>query len=227
MENTLLDLLPKFPFVHAIHIEKDSSSEGYYAVEITESIQRIPTYQFSDALYQLIIKIGTTLNLDNSERYRQNLIQKLGKRNTELLRKVNVPIDNLYISSSKLSKQDIIHHLIDSLITIVGSRTSEHFAVSVMIKMIDMVKQKESLFQLLELEKKKKDYTLTFSSDFEMVTDDELRRSIKALIQVVGSHLGKKKGDFIHELKQKLGKDYVLSIEKLGLNFHMLEIRFS
>lgn len=226
MEKTLLELLPTFPFVHSIHIEKDPSSKGYYAVEINESIQRIPTYQFSDALYQLILKIGTQLNITNSEQFRQTLIQKLGKRNTELLRKVNLPIDNLYISSSRFLKQDLVHRLIDSLVNIVGSRTSEHFAVSVMMKMIDVVKQNQSLFQLLEMKKTDDEYTLSFSTDFEMVNNDDLRKAIKALIQAVGAHLGRKKGDFINELKLQLGKDYVSSIEKLGLNFHMLEIKF-
>ncbi len=227
MEQTLLELLPKFRFFHSIDIIKNPESKGYYSVEIMESVQKIPTYLFADSLYQLILKIGTKLHIENPEQFRMNLKQKLGKRNIELLRKLNVPIDNLYISTSTVTKQDIMRRIIDSLITLVGDRTSKYFAVAVIIKLIDHIEKNHTLYEKIQLQKDSETYSLTFLDEVESISDEEFKKSIKSLIEAVGAHLGKKKGDFIEELKRKLGRDYVALIENMGLNFHMLEMKFN
>lgn len=226
MEQGLHELLPRFSFFHSIEILKNPDTKGYYTVEITDNFQKIPTYQFADAIYQLILYIGTKLKVENGEEFRFELKKRLGQRNTELLRKVNVPIDNLYISISTISKKDIIHQLIDALIDIVGNRTSQLFAVAVMIKIIDGVKEESEVFTQVQLEKIESSYSISIKENVESANDEEFRRAIKAMIEAVGAHLGRKKGEFISALKQKLGSDYVATIENYGLNFHILEMKF-
>ena len=152
--------------------------------------------------------------------------QKLGQRNTELLRKLNVPIDNLHISTSSVLKKDIMHSLIEALLNIVGDRTSQLFAVAVMIKMINSIEKNNPIYKSINLKKEDESYSISFEENIESSDDEEFRKSVKALIEAVGKHLGRKKGDFINELKKKLGKEYVESIEQMGLNFHILEMRF-
>ena len=226
MQESLIELLPKFPFFHSVDIVKNVETKGYYTVEITGNIQKIPTYQFADSLYQLILKIGTKLNIENPESFRNQMKQKLGQRNTELLRKLNVPIDNLHISTSSVLKKDIMHSLIEALLNIVGDRTSQLFAVAVMIKMINSIEKNNPIYKSINLKKEDESYSISFEENIESIDDEEFRKSVKALIEAVGKHLGRKKGDFINELKKKLGKEYVESIEQMGLNFHILEMRF-
>ncbi len=227
MEQTFLELLPKYPFFHSINIVKNAESKGYYTVELSDNFQKIPTFQFADALYKLIYQVGTQLDFDQSTQFQSRLLQKLGKRNAELLRKLNVPIDNISIAKSKLSQQDIMQRLIDSLIEIIGERTSAYFAVAVMMKMLDNVKKTHPLLTKIQISKNKNDYSLQFANDFDSADESDFRKTVKSLIQAVGAHLGKKRGDFIDELKKKLGKEYVSSFERMGLNFHMLEMKLN
>ena len=227
MEQTFLELLPKYPFFHSINIVKNAESKGYYTVELSDNFQKIPTFQFADALYKLIYHVGTQLDFDQSIQFQSRLLQKLGKRNAELLRKLNVPIDNISIAKSKLSQQDIMQRLIDSLIEIIGERTSAYFAVAVMMKMLDNVKKTHPLLTKIQISKNKNDYSLQFANDFDSADESDFRKTVKSLIQAVGAHLGKKRGDFIDELKKKLGKEYVSSFERMGLNFHMLEMKLN
>lgn len=226
MEKTLRELLPKYHFFHSIDIIKNPNVKGYYTVEINGNVQTIPTYQFADAIYDLIIAIGTKLKIKNAEQFQETLKQKLGERNTELLRKVNVSIDHIYFSTSSITKKDIVHQLIKSLIIIIGDRTSHLFALAVMKKIIDNIKADYELFSKTNVEKKQDSYDISFSGSIEAISDEEFRRALKALIEHVGAHLGKKRGEFISELKRKLGDSLVKRIENLGLNFHMLEMKF-
>lgn len=227
INETLTELLPKYPFFHAIDIVKNTETKGYYTVKITEDVQKISMFQFADALYELIILVGTKLNLENPEEFKHRLKRKLGEKNIELLRKMNVSIENLPIVSQKITKKDILKKLIDSLIIIIGERTSEYFAVAVMIKMLDSTKKKYSLLNNVQLQKTGKDYQLSFSDDFKNVNEEEFRKTLKSLIQAVGAHLGRKRKDFIEELKKKLGNEHVSSIENIGLNFHILEMKYN
>jgi len=227
INDTLVELIPKFPFFHTIDISKNTGTEGYYTVEINGNVQEIPAYQFADSLYQLIMEIGTKIKIQNPEQFSQLLKQNIGVHNTDLLRKLNIPVDNLYFSTSSLSKKDIMQHLIDALIDIVGNRTSQLFAVTVLKKMSSAVEETHPLLRKVSITKNEKSHSVSFESSFESSNDEEFRKSIKALIEAVGSHLGRKKGDFIQELKKKLGKEYVTTIENMGLNFHILEMRFN
>ena len=226
MKQSLQELLPRFPFLYSIEIIKNPDKKGYYTVEITDDVQKIPTYQFADAIYHLIVHIGTKLQIVDSEEYRDKLKYKLGKRNTELLQKLNVPINNLYIKTSSFSKKEILSQLIDSLILIIGERTSKLFAVAVMMKIMNDLKQKNTLFSDIQLQKNQEKYNLFIYDAIESANEDEFRKSIKTVIESVGTHLGQKRGEFISSLKQKLGDDCVSTIENYGLNFHMLEMRF-
>ncbi len=226
MKQTLRELLPKYHFFHSIDIIKNPDEKGYYTVEINGNVQTIPTYQFADALYNLILAIGTKLKIKNAIEFQQTLKRKLGERNTDLLRKVNVPIDQIYISTSSITKKDIIRQLVKSLIIIIGDRTSHLFAVAVMKKIISNVKTDYELFSKVQIDKNQESIHITFSGAVESIDDVEFRKALKALIESVGAHLGKKRGEFISELKKKLGDKFVTRLESYGLNFHMLEMKF-
>jgi len=227
IEKTFLELLPKYPFFHSVNIVKNAESKGYYTVELSDDFQKIPTFQFADALFNLIYHVGTHLDFNQSTQFQRILLQKLGQRNAELLRKLNVPIDNIIIAKSNISQQDIMERLIDSLIELIGERTSEYFAVAVMMKMIGNVKKSHDLLTKIQISKNKDNFSLQFADDFNSADETDFQKTAKSLIQAVGAHLGKKRGDFIEELKKKLGKEYVSSFERMGLNFHILEMKLN
>ena len=226
MKDSLQELLSKFPFFNSVSIIKNPDAKGYYTVEVRDDVQKIPTYQFADAIYHLILQIGTKLKIKDSEEFRNKLKYKLGERNTELLQKLNVPINKLHIKTSSFSKKDILSQLIDALILIIGERTSKLFAVAVMIKLLDNVKEGNWILSDIHIEKNQEKYNLFIYDTIESANDDEFRKSIKFLIESVGIHLGEKRGEFISSLKRQLGNEYVTTIEKYGLNFHILEMRF-
>ena len=95
-----------------------------------------------------------------------------------------------------------------------------------MIKIIDGVREESEVFTQVQLEKIESSYSISIKENVESANDEEFRRAIKAMIEAVGAHLGRKKGEFISALKQKLGSDYVATIENYGLNFHILEMKF-
>ena len=227
MEKSFLEILPQFPFFHSVNIVKNAETKGFYTVELSDNFQKIPTFQFADALYKLIYHVGNHLDFEQSSQFQTTLLQKIGKRDAELLRKLNVPIDHISFSKSHLNHQDLMQQLVQSLIEIIGERTSKYFAVAVMIKMLDNVKQSHSLLEKIKLSKTPDNYSLQFADDFESSNENELRKTVKALIQAVGAHLGRKRGDFIDELKKKLGKDFVSSLENMGINFHILEMKLN
>ena len=130
------------------------------------------------------------------------------------------------ITMIKFTKKDILTLLIDALIEIIGERTSKLFSVAVMTKILGNMAKTDNAFSEVTLEKYQNDYKLIISDDVESFNDPLYRKSMKSLIDSVGSHLGQKKGEFISTLKKKLGNEYVSAIEKYGLNFHMLEMKF-
>ena len=67
---------------------------------------------------------------------------------------------------------------------------------------------------------------LIISSDIEYVKPSELGRGIQKIIEDISISLGEEASfNFIERFKERLGKAYVLRIEELGVNLHIIELR--
>ena len=67
---------------------------------------------------------------------------------------------------------------------------------------------------------------INVSSDLDSIRPSDLGRAIQRIIEIIVRSLGDEAGrDFINKFKDRLGKTYLLRIEEMGVNLHMIQLR--
>jgi len=68
--------------------------------------------------------------------------------------------------------------------------------------------------------------SVTLPADINSVRASELGRALQKTIEGISVSLGEEAGrHFIENFKKRLGKAYLLKIEELGVNLHMIELK--
>lgn len=68
-------------------------------------------------------------------------------------------------------------------------------------------------------------YQVTIMTNLDDISESDARRALQALLELVVETLGNKLGtQFIQEFKNSLEKKYLLKIEEIGVNLHMIEL---
>ena len=62
--------------------------------------------------------------------------------------------------------------------------------------------------------------------DIEHIRESELGRGLQKIMENLIKALGEEAGrNFVEKFKKRLGKAYILRIEEIGVNLHMMELR--
>ena len=68
---------------------------------------------------------------------------------------------------------------------------------------------------------------ISIMPEVNSVESYKLGKAIREIIKMTHKHLGDKSYNFIEEFKNKLGDKYLSEIEKIGVNLHFLELKFT
>ena len=226
VHSSMNEMEKEFSFFKEVILAGSEEKEGYYTVELKSSIQSIPVYQLSKAFTLFFTLIARHCRSDDTELFRNQLKNSLGRQNLSFLNGINVSLDSIEFPTQTINEKKMFERLIISLIQIINQHTSDRFAFMVMNKLIEELKQQHLIMNTLQIEKKDGIYQISLVNEKELSDRDKLRKVMKTLIERVGKQLQHKQSSFIEQLKQNLGKDYVTAIEEVGVNFHIFELKF-
>jgi hypothetical protein len=87
---------------------------------------------------------------------------------------------------------------------------------------------KYDFIQLIKVEPATKQgelYHIIIGGNLDTINETDARRAIHLLLESITESLGEKISDeFIQKFKNSLDKKYLLKIEEMGINFHMIEL---
>ncbi|RLF33387.1 MAG: hypothetical protein DRM98_02380, partial [Thermoplasmata archaeon] len=140
------------------------------------------------------------------------------------LRDVGVNLDVIKVSQSL-----IVKHVIKALVEILSESSSKNYAVVLVNNVLRKYDKKFEFLKEIKLEStsfSQNDNGIDIPSVIDSVRASELGRSIQRIIEDISISLGEDAGRyFIDKLKKRLGKAYLLRIEELGVNLHMIELK--
>jgi hypothetical protein len=226
IRSCIMGLEKKHDFFNLVVIASNVENIGYYTVEMKTDIQKIPLYQLSESIHDICTCVGNKMHGESGNVFREQFKEILGIENVSLLRDINVPIESLRFVSDPIKIKDLLQKLISSLHKVIKIHTSDQFALVVMKRIINEIKDQNEILNAIELDDNNGSFQSVFSKNVDSYDEASVRKAMKELIQKVGANLERKQSSYITELKKLLGEDYVASMEDLGVNFHIFELKF-
>ncbi len=123
----------------------------------------------------------------------------------------------------------IVKRVLKALVDVLSEASAESYAILVLDRVLSKIYYDYESLRFIEIDSSR--YSDGFdavciSSDIDLVSPSEVGRGIQKLIEKVSSGLGEDAGqNFVDKLKFRLGKAYVLKMEEMGVNLHLVQLR--
>jgi len=192
-----------------VSIEKDVDFAD--PKEVGSAIQKIIqeiNFFYEDKNFSFIDKIKDYLNAD--------YIHKLNQ--------IGVNIDII-----KLSPALIVKHVLEALVNVLSEHSTQSYAVLIVNNTLRKYDEKFEFIKQINIDSLKFSEGLdsvNLPDSINSVRISELGRALQKTIEQISTSLGEEAGKhFIEKFKNYLGRAYVLRIEEIGVNLHMIELR--
>ena len=130
----------------------------------------------------------------------------------------------------QLENSDVVKHVLQTLITISSRKTTSGHAISTLYESVNKLKVKYAFLKHVEIKDTtflELDDPVTVLSEIDGVGSNKIGRALYDIITTMNSNLGKDAGYFfIKELRNRMGEDYVSTIEEMGLDLGLLQLEF-
>jgi len=229
IESILSSSYKQFDFLNEIQIIKDSNSKDYCEININSSLNYIPCYQIEKTIKHIIKQVFYLLNDDNKNNFIESLKHEISNEDYLKLKKIDVNLNKIQFSTN-IKFDDIIKKVLTVLELLLSKKYSNENSFNIINNVVfDLQDKYEFLNNINLIDEGQKDNPNIFqiNSDINLVTPYKFAKSIREIINMTSKNLQSDKSIFINEFKKEIGDEYLFEIEKIGVNLHFLEMKFS
>lgn len=222
-----------YVFLDYVRISEKTDSEGYYLIDVGGEINNTLSFILAEGIQKFLEHTINKTDLENKNSIIDDLKLEMGEKNLNEIENFGVSLDKIRVEKSRYEEKDIIKKSLESLIKVIGMRTSDKFAVSVVSHILESLKKsdKNSPLRMISIDKSANsstlpDFSIAVSPNIRDAGTREIAKGIQEIIKMAGTHLGNKTISFVDDFKIQLGNNYVTAMEDLGVNFQLLEFKF-
>jgi len=214
----------EYDFLKLVKINDVSSIPNIDSVTVDKNVNLVDENIVGTGIQKIVQELNNVVSEKNIIDFTDKIKDKL---NSDYILKLNeIGVD---FNVVKLKKELIIRHVIKALINVLTDSSNYSYATMVVNNVIREFDLKFSFFKDIKINKKSSennDEEISISKSIENVNYSELGRGIQKIVEKITISLGDEAGShFIEKFKKGLGKAYVLRIEEMGVNLHMIELK--
>ena len=216
-------LRQSYPFLDFILINDIRYTFGPEEIVVQQRVNTIQLQDLGKALTSILQETDKTLTDLGRNSIASDLKIHLTFEYLTRLKEMGVTI-----TSQGIGFNAVFTHVIKTLIDVIGKTSSENNAIFVVNSFLRKIDMKYDFIKLIKVEPATKQgelYHIIIGGNLDTISETDARRAIHLLLESITESLGEKISDeFIQKFKNSLDKKYLLKIEEMGINFHMIEL---
>jgi hypothetical protein len=216
-------LRQSYPFLDYILVNDIRYTFGPEDLVVRQEINTVETQDLGEVITLILQEIDNTL----TDLGRNSIASDMKTRLTfEYLTKLKDM--GVTITSQGIGYNAVFTHVIKILIDIIEKTSSENYAINVINSFLRKFDTKYEFLKSINIVPAMKQgelYHIIIGGNLDSISETDARRTIQLLLEYIIESVGEKISDtFIQEFKISLDKKYLLKIEEMGVNFHMIEL---
>jgi hypothetical protein len=217
-------LQTEYPVLRYVKINDIRSIQNVDIVTVDNSVDAALPSKVGAAIQ----KCAQEINFHVIEKNKLSLIDKLkNSLNADYLFKLEEIGVNFDII--QLKQTTVIKNVLKALVDVMSNSSTESYAIVMVNNVIRKFEDKYEFLKHVKVDGVHYSEGLNaiiVPSDIESVRESDLGRGLQKIIENIAGLLGEDAGRyFIDKLREQLGKAYVLRIEEMGVNLHMIELK--
>jgi len=224
MNDVVERFVTKYEMLKYVKINDIRTMSGVDAVSIMPNVNNFEPEMVGNVLQKIIMEINNSLK----EKGGVAFIEKIKRSLTEayLFKMEEMGVD---LHVVQLQQGRIVKHVIKALLEVLSEASAPCYAILMINGAIKKTGEDCELLKYIEISSTS--YSdgadaISILSEIETVRPSELGRGLQKMIERLILTLGEEAGEhFLDKFKNHLGKAYLLRIEEMGVNLHMVELR--
>ena len=206
-----------------VKINDVRSIQGLDIVSIEKDVDFADPKEVGSAIQKIIQEINFFYE-DKNFSFTDKIKDYLNADYIHKLNQIGVNIDII-----KLSPALIVKHVLEALVNVLSEHSTQSYAVLIVNNTLRKYDEKFEFIKQINIDSLKFSEGLdsvNLPDSINSVRISELGRALQKTIEQISTSLGEEAGKhFIEKFKNYLGRAYVLRIEEIGVNLHMIELR--
>ena len=198
--------------------------QGVETISVMTDINSIETTKVGYALQNIIQEINNSIELKEGFNFVKKLKESLNSQHVFKLEEMGV---NFNVIS--LNHKSVMKHVLEVLVDLLSNYSSKSYAMLIINNTINEIDSQYHLSRYIQIKTEdftEENYPISIKSDINSVGYIELGRGIQKVIEKITEKIGEEAGEnFIDNFKTKLGEAYLAKLEKMGVNFHLIQLR--
>jgi hypothetical protein len=223
-------LSTKYDTFRYIKINDVTSIQNVDIFSVDRNVNNLDSNQLGESIQKIIQEITNEISSTFHELNPFYFIDKLkNKISSDYMFKLEEMGVNLDVI--KLNQTILVKKVIKALIDILSESSTESYAFLILNNIINKYKEKFPFLESIQIDSdhvSKGIDPITISNQIESISHSDLGRSIQKIMEKVSTSLGEEAGRyFLDRFRERVGKAYIIRLEEIGVNLHMIELRRS
>jgi hypothetical protein len=217
-------LRQQYTFLEYVSVNDIRYNLGSEEVTVQPEINNVDPLELGKAIGSILYDTDTALTDLGRNSVADDLKANLTLEYLVKLKEIGVTINAHGLGYSAIFKQ-----VIKALIDILGKTSTENnaiFTVNSLLRKIDSTYEFLKYVKVDSATGQGELYHITLTDNIDSINETDARRAIQQLLETTMESLEEKvRKEFIQQFKNSLEKKYLLKIQEMGVNFHMIELR--
>ena len=225
---TLTKLIDRFradyEVLKYVKVNDVESIEDMDVVSVMSEVDVEDPSEIGCAIQRIIFEVNRSLEERGGSFFIERFKNHLSEEYSYLLEEMGV---NLHVI--QLQPELVTKNVIKALLDVLSEASTQSYAVLTIDNVLRKIREQYDYLKYVRIDSMRYSDGIDAISVFpyiDAVSPPDLGKAIQKLIEKVMLSLGENAGkDFVKKFKEYLGNAYILKIEEMGVNLHMIELR--
>ena len=217
--------LEKFNCLQYVYVVETPDSSSFFAVETTPSFDTIVSAKVAEALSTLIADVGKSVEWNEEHSFIEDFKKVAGEKSISKMSRKGINL-NQVDAAIRHSQYNIAMKTVNAIFDILISKTSKKEAITMLGETITLLQGLHNILDYIKINSSDNEESIFIVlPEINSVEIYKLGMALRDVITIIQEN--HKNIPLIEEFKIKLGDEYLAEIEKLGVNLHFLELKYT
>ena len=214
----------EYTLLKFVKVNDSSSIQNIDSVTVETEVNSIESDRVGTVVQKIIQEVNKSLGDKGGSNFVEKLKNLLNVDHIYRLEKIGVDINII-----SLGQALVVRNVLKSLIDVFSEASTQSYAVLMVNNVLQQIDDKYSFLKQVKIDSMhyaEGIEAISIPENIDGVRPSDLGRGLQKVVEKFIDSLGDESGHhFIEKFKKHLGKAYILRIEEIGVNLHMIELK--
>ena len=198
-------------------------SLGANEINVEQDINKLAPTDVGKAIEDIIVGVQKSLE-------EKGISPFIGEFKRQLTSDYRLKLEKMGVNPkiNQVRHSSVFEHVLRALVDVLSQASTQRYAVFAMNSFLRKVDATYDFLKNIKVNPVESNELCDISimTNLDEISETDIRRAIQKLLEEIAISLGEELGEkFIEKFKNSLEKSYLLRIEEMGVNLHLIQLR--